>query len=120
MNSEIYEAIDISELRVLVVDDEADIRLGLSRLMETIGIKATQAADGREALNLFKQREFDLVLTDLMMPELTGAELLVEVKKIKPEAAVVLLTGFGSVQSAVQCMQNGASHFLSKPFENAE
>ncbi len=120
MNSEIYEAIDISELRVLVVDDEADIRLGLSLLMETIGIQATQAADGREALNLFKQREFDLVLTDLMMPELTGAELLVEVKKIKPEAAVVLLTGFGSVQSAVQCMQNGASHFLSKPFENAE
>jgi DNA-binding NtrC family response regulator len=120
MNSEVFEAMDLSELRVLVVDDEADIRLGLKILLDTIGIQAVQAADGREALDLFRQAPFDLVLTDLMMPGLTGAELLVEVKKIKPEAAVVVLTGFGSVHSAVQCMQDGASHFLTKPFENAE
>lgn len=120
MSVEVFEAMDLSELRVLVVDDEADIRLGLRMLMETIGIQAVEAADGREALDLFSQSPFDLVLTDLMMPGLTGAELLVEVKKIKPEAAVVVLTGFGSVQSAVQCMQDGASHFLTKPFENAE
>ncbi len=120
MSMEVFEAIDLSELRVLVVDDEADIRLGLGILLETIGIQAVQAADGREALDLFRQAPFDLVLTDLMMPGLTGAELLVEVKKIQPEAAVVVLTGFGSVQSAVQCMQDGASNFLTKPFENAE
>ncbi len=120
MSMEVYEAMDLSELRVLVVDDEADIRLGLAMLMDTIGIKATKAADGREALDLFEQAPFDLVLTDLMMPGLTGAELLVEIKKIKADTAVVVLTGFGSVQSAVQCMQDGASHFLTKPFENAE
>ena len=114
------EPIDISLLRVLVVDDEADIRLGLTRLLETLGIKAQQAADGREALAAFQNAEWDLVLTDLMMPGMTGAELLVEIKKHFPQTAVVLLTGFGSVQTAVQCLQDGAAHFLTKPFDNQD
>ncbi|MDP7061763.1 MAG: sigma-54 dependent transcriptional regulator [Planctomycetota bacterium] len=112
--------LDISQLRVLIVDDEADLRLGLMRLVETLGIKAQQAADGREALAAFDQQEWDLVLTDLMMPGMTGAELLVEIKKVQPQTAVVLLTGFGSVQTAVQCLQDGASHFLTKPFDNQD
>jgi DNA-binding NtrC family response regulator len=120
MSSDVFEAMDLSELRVLVVDDEADIRKGLSMLMRTLGVQADQAADGKQALDLFTKRSFDLVLTDLMMPELTGAELLVEIKKAKPDTAVVLLTGFGSVNAAVQCMQNGASHFLTKPFDNQD
>ncbi|MCP4093290.1 MAG: sigma-54-dependent Fis family transcriptional regulator [Planctomycetes bacterium] len=111
---------DISQLRVLVVDDEADIRLGLTRLLESLGIEAEQAADGREALAAFTDGEWDLVLTDLMMPGMTGAELLVEIKKEHPQTAVVLLTGFGSIQVAVQCLQDGASHFLTKPFDNQD
>jgi DNA-binding NtrC family response regulator len=116
----VVEQMDISPLRVLVVDDEADIRLGLTRLLETLGIEARQAADGREALAAFEDAEWDLVLTDLMMPGMTGAELLVEIKKHFPQTAVVLLTGFGSVQVAVQCLQDGAAHFLTKPFDNKE
>jgi DNA-binding NtrC family response regulator len=111
---------NLADLRVLIVDDEADIRLGLSILMDTLGIQAQQAADGREALQACSEHAFDLVLTDLMMPGLTGAELLVEIKKIHPETAVVLLTGFGSVQVAVECLHNGASHFLTKPFDNQD
>ncbi len=114
------DRIDLSQLRVLVVDDEADIRLGLTRLLSTLGIQATQAADGREALAAFQNQDWDLVLTDLMMPGMTGAELLREIKKDFPDTAVVLLTGFGSVQVAVQCLQDGAAHFLTKPFDNED
>ena len=110
----------ISELHVLVVDDEADIRLGLTRLLGTLGIQAGQAADGLEALTQLRNQEWDLVLTDLMMPGMTGSELLAEIKKTWPDVAVVLLTGFGTVQTAVQCVQAGASHFLTKPFDNEE
>lgn len=110
----------LSELRVLVVDDEADIRLGISRLLGTLGIQSGQAADGLEALSQLRNQEWDLVLTDLMMPSMTGAELLAEIKKTWPDIAVVLLTGFGTVQTAVQCVQSGASHFLTKPFDNEE
>lgn len=117
MNS-VMERTDLSRLRVLVVDDEADIRLGLSRLLQTLGIEATLACDGKEALACFQDRTWDLVLTDLMMPEMTGAELLREIKHAHPDCAVVLLTGFGSVQVAVQCLQDGAAHFLTKPFDN--
>lgn len=117
MSAEI-NSVDVSDLRVLVVDDEADIRLGLSRLLEILGIQARQAADGLEALKAFDGADWDLVLTDLMMPGMTGAELLVEIKRRSPRTAVVVLTGFGSVQTAVQCLQDGASHFLTKPFDN--
>ena len=111
---------DLTQLRVLVVDDEADIRLGLTRLLATLGVQARQAGDAHEALAAFDESNWDLVLTDLMMPGMTGAELLAEIKKDFPETAVVLLTGFGTVQTAVQCVQNGASHFLTKPFDNQE
>jgi len=104
----------------LVVDDEADIRLGLTRLLATLGIQTQQAADAHQALAAFQNSDWDLVLTDLMMPGMTGAELLVEIKRDHPETAVVLLTGFGTVQTAVQCVQSGAAHFLTKPFDNQE
>jgi DNA-binding NtrC family response regulator len=113
-------SLDVSQLRVLIVDDEADIRLGLTRLLETLGISAQSASGGREALAMFAEDQWDLVLTDLMMPGMTGAELLHEIKKNYPQTAVVLLTGFGSVQTAVQCLQDGASHFLTKPFDNQD
>lgn len=111
---------DLSRLRVLVVDDEADIRLGLRRLLGAAGIEAAEAASGLEAIELLKANPADLVLTDLMMPGMTGAELLDSIKRERPETVVVLLTGFGTVQAAVQCMQNGAAHFLTKPFDNEE
>jgi len=107
-------------LRVLVVDDEHDIRLGLSRLVQSLGARAVEAGDGREALQRFEEQPVDLVLTDLMMPKMGGAELLDEVKRRSLATPVVILTGFGTVQTAVSCLQAGASHFLTKPFDNDE
>jgi two-component system NtrC family response regulator len=109
---------DLAQLRVLVVDDEADIRLGLARLAGSVGALVESAENGHAALKVLERWGADLVLTDLMMPKVSGAELLVEIKKRWPGTEVVILTGYGTVQSAVQCLQNGAAHFLTKPFDN--
>ncbi len=110
--------LDLAQLRVLVVEDEADIRLGLRRLAESVGVQVEEAEDGRAALDLLERWVPDLILTDLMMPRMSGSELLAEVKKRRPESEVVILTGYGTVQSAVHCLQSGAAHFLTKPFDN--
>jgi len=110
----------LAALRVLVVDDEADIRLGLRRLLGTLGIAAREAGSGGDALTRLAEQPADLVITDLMMPGLTGVELLEHVKRERPETVVAVLTGFGTVQTAVQCLQAGAAHFLAKPFDNDE
>ena len=110
---------DLAELRVLVVDDEADIRLGLTRLAASVGAQVEAAENGRAALEILERWSADVVLTDLMMPKMSGAELLVEIKQRSPDTEVAILTGFGTVQSAVQCLQSGAAHFLTKPFDNA-
>ncbi|TDJ70960.1 MAG: sigma-54-dependent Fis family transcriptional regulator [Planctomycetota bacterium] len=116
----IAPAEDLARLRVLVVDDEADIRLGLSRLAASVGAQVAEAENGAVALELIERNGADVVLTDLMMPCMSGAELLVEIKRRTPETEVVILTGYGTVQSAVQCLQSGAAHFLTKPFNNEE
>ncbi|MDP6763623.1 MAG: sigma-54 dependent transcriptional regulator [Planctomycetota bacterium] len=110
--------LDLSDLRVLVVDDEDDIRLGLGRLAASVGAQVEEAPDGRAALGVLDRWPADLVLTDLMMPKMSGGQLLVEIKKRQPGTEVVILTGYGTVQSAVQCLQTGAAHFLTKPFDN--
>ena len=113
-------ASELAGLSVLVVDDEEDIRRGLSLLVGALGARVRMAEDGAEALAELEREPADLVLTDLMMPRVGGAELLASVRERWPRTLVVVLTGFGTVQSAVTCMQGGAAHFLTKPFENAE
>lgn len=110
----------VDGLRVLVVDDEADIRNGLKKLIATLGARVQVAGDGAEALALVEQEAPDLILTDLMMPVMTGSELLLAVKERHPRTEVVVLTGFGTIQSAVSCLQTGAAHFMTKPFDNLE
>ncbi len=109
---------DLGQIRVLIVDDEADIRLGLSKLMKSIGVHAAEASSGKDALSWLQENDADIVLTDLMMPGMSGAELLTEIKHLFPEMPVVILTAFGTIQTAVSCLQNGAAHFLTKPFDN--
>ncbi len=110
----------LAGLRLLVVDDEDDIRLGLRRLLERTGAEILEAGDGRAALELLRRQPVDLLLTDLMMPEMGGAELMAEALRLQPGLPVIILTGYGTVQTAVTCLQSGASHFLTKPFDNAE
>jgi len=110
----------LAGLRVLVVDDEADIRLGLRRLLAKLGVEAREAESGAAALGRLDEQDADLVITDLMMPGISGVELLDAVKQRRPSTVVVVLTGYGTVQTAVRCLQSGAAHFLTKPFDNDE
>ncbi len=111
---------DLRGVRVLIVDDEEDIRLGLQKLVARLGAEVRVAADGAEALEIVRAKGIDLVLTDLMMPRMTGQELLVAVMEFAPDTLVVILTGFGTIQTAVAGLQAGAAHFMIKPFENEE
>jgi DNA-binding NtrC family response regulator len=120
MSKTALHADDLTGLRVLVVDDEADIRLGLRKLVSTLGASVASAADGAEALELIEREGADLVLTDLMMPRKSGAELLADVKERFPSTIVVVLTGYGTIQGAVSCLQQGAAHFMTKPFDNQD
>ncbi len=114
------ECADLSGLEVLVVDDEADIRFGLRKLISGLGADVSVAADGEEGLRKAESNAIDIVLTDLMMPKMSGTELLAAIKERMPAVEVVVLTGFGTIQGAVSCLHGGAAHFMTKPFDNQE
>ena len=100
---------------LLVVDDEKNIREGLGRALEMDGHKVYLAASGNEALTVFNKEEIDLVISDLKMAGLSGEELLKQIVSQYPTVPVIILTGHGTVESAVRAMHDGAYDFLTKP-----
>ncbi|RJP22674.1 MAG: sigma-54-dependent Fis family transcriptional regulator [Deltaproteobacteria bacterium] len=105
---------------ILVVDDEPAMRLLLSSVLKEEGHDVTAAASGEEALQLIAKRHYQLVLTDLKMPGISGLDLLEQVKRDDPGTAVIILTAFGTVEGAVEAMRMGAVHYLLKPLSNPE
>ncbi len=101
--------------KLLVVDDEKNIRSGLAKALEMDGYEVEQAEDGQEAMKALLRTEIDLIITDLRMPKLSGEELLKRVVSAYPTVPVIILTGHGTVDSAVQAMRDGAYDFLTKP-----
>lgn len=110
----------MSATRLLVVDDEHTIRNFLVRVLERAGYDVTAASDGRAALNILRQHDFDLLLTDIKMDHLDGVELLAEAKALDPDLAVILLTGHATVPSAVEALRRGAHDYLLKPVKNED
>jgi len=108
------------ELRVLVVDDEPDVRLGLRLLSESVGAEVRAAASGEEALDVCGSWVPHLVLSDITMGGMSGLDLLGRLRARHPATRVVLITGFGTIDLAVQAMHAGAAHFITKPFDNDE
>jgi len=102
--------------QVLVVDDEAVVRNGISRALKRRSINAHSAADGRTALNLMQDRAFDLVLLDMRMPDMDGIALLREIRARYPATEVIMITGYPTINSAVECVRLGALDYLVKPF----
>ncbi|MEX2445441.1 MAG: sigma-54 dependent transcriptional regulator [Alkalispirochaeta sp.] len=100
---------------VLIVDDEKNIRAGLGRALELDGYRALLAGDGQEALDTMQEEEIDLVIADLKMPRVSGEELLRRVVDQYPTVPVIILTGHGTIETAVQAMRDGAYDFLTKP-----
>jgi len=103
---------------IMIVDDEKNYPLILSAILEEEGFESLTANSGREALDILKQSDVDLVLTDMKMPSMDGIELLEHIKTADPELPVIMMTAHGSVDKAVEAMQKGAYSYVLKPFEN--
>jgi signal transduction histidine kinase len=102
--------------RILVVDDEKEIREFLSKALTRIaGFHVEVAEDGDDALKKIEQDKLDLILTDLKMPKMDGLRLITEIAKTKPEILTILMTGHGTIDSALDAMKRGASDYLTKP-----
>ena len=101
--------------QVLVVDDEEIARTNLEYILRKEGYEVSTAANGLEALEKTRVREYDLILTDLKMEKMDGLQLLESVKEIAPHTDIVMITGFATVNSAVTALKKGAAHYLPKP-----
>jgi DNA-binding NtrC family response regulator len=101
---------------ILLVDDEPELSQALSRLLKRNGYQTLTAVDGEEALAILRNQPIPLVLTDLMMPRMNGVELLRAAKIISPSTEVVIVTGHGTIETAVEAMKLGAYDFIEKPF----
>ncbi|MEP6800731.1 MAG: response regulator, partial [Acidobacteriota bacterium] len=107
-------------LRILVVDDEEVIRDVLATLLERQGWKVTTAANGARALSAFEAEPHDVVLLDLMLPDQSGLDVLRELRRRDPDAVVVIVTAYSSIEGAIDAMREGAFHYIPKPFQNEE
>jgi two-component system, NtrC family, response regulator HydG len=104
---------------VLVVDDEASIVEALGKVLQKEGMTVLPAANGREALDIVRTRPVDVAITDLRMPGMGGDDLLKAIKAITPEVEVIVMTAYGTVETAVEAMKRGAYDFISKPLKRA-
>ncbi|MBN1828925.1 MAG: sigma-54-dependent Fis family transcriptional regulator [Deltaproteobacteria bacterium] len=101
---------------ILIVDDEPSMRMALSESLESCGFTVATAANGCEALEIFRADRFELVITDMKMPKMGGMELLRGIKERSPDTPVVVITAYGTVNTAVEAMREGAADFIMKPF----
>ncbi|KKM80044.1 hypothetical protein LCGC14_1343840 [marine sediment metagenome] len=102
--------------RVLVADDESTIRETLANVLSEAGYKVTTAADGLQALEVMSKTDIDVALLDVRMPEMDGMEVLARIRQTYPTIQVIIITAFGTVESAVQAVKLGASDYVTKPF----
>jgi signal transduction histidine kinase len=105
---------------ILVVDDEIGMREGCRRALTPQGFHVTTAEHGAEGLRKLKEKAFDLILLDAMMPGMSGLELLERIHEVDPDIACVMITGYATVDLAAQAMKKGAQDFLPKPFTSDE
>ncbi|WP_020614165.1 sigma-54-dependent transcriptional regulator [Sediminispirochaeta bajacaliforniensis] len=105
------------QFHILIVDDEKNIREGLGKSLEMDGHKVFLAATGKDGWHIVTTEEVDLVITDLKMPEMGGSDLLKKIVSSYPTVPVVILTGHGTIESAVSAIQDGAYDFLTKPVD---
>lgn len=103
--------------RILVVDDEESIREFLEIMLRKEGYEVTVAEDGQKGLDIIKKKSFDLVISDLQMPNMTGLELLKNVKDQYPDMLFMMITAFGTTETAVEAMKLGAYDYITKPFK---
>src|SRR5262245_51972009 len=102
--------------KILIVDDESLVRTFLAETLQRRGLDVTTAENGQKALKILKDTVFDMVITDMKMPDITGIDVLTKVKELSPSTIVLIITAYGSIENAVEAMRLGAFNYLMKPF----
>jgi DNA-binding NtrC family response regulator len=110
-------AVGKEDVKILVVDDEDYMREIVREALEGAGFAVEEATDGRSALEMIRQRPYDVIITDLRLPGVPGEKILQETLSIFPDAIVIIMTGFGNIQTAVEAIRAGAYDYLPKPFQ---
>ncbi|MDO9351377.1 MAG: response regulator [Deltaproteobacteria bacterium] len=106
--------------RVLVVDDDLEMCGLLSDVLKGEGFSAITTHDSLEASKILKKEEFDIIITDLKMKGLKGLDLLEETRRVSPLTPVIIITAFGTIESAIQAIKMGAYDYITKPFQMDE
>ncbi|HRE49139.1 MAG TPA: response regulator transcription factor [Aggregatilineales bacterium] len=112
--------LDRQDATILVVDDDGAARYAIRRTLERAGYDVEEAVNGEQALLVMEGRPYDVVISDIRMPDISGVELLARIKDRSPEAVVILMTGFSSLPSAVEALRLGAHDYLMKPVSNSD
>jgi two-component system nitrogen regulation response regulator NtrX len=100
---------------ILIIDDEKSIRKTLTEILSYEGYKVEEAVDGEEGLKKFKEKNYDLVLCDIKMPKIDGIEFLEKAKEINPDVPIIVISGHGNIETAVEAVKKGAYDYISKP-----
>ena len=111
---------NLSTGKILVLDDERNIVTVLKAILEKREFHVDGFVEPREALDAIRKGQYDVVITDLYMPEIDGMAFLEEVKRLHPRLPVIMITAFGTVDSAVDAIKRGAFDYVTKPFEQSE
>ncbi|MBI5179948.1 MAG: sigma-54-dependent Fis family transcriptional regulator, partial [Nitrospirae bacterium] len=102
--------------KILIVDDEKNITDVLATILISLGYSVSTASDGEEALSILKKEYYELVITDIKMPQMDGLSLLKEINKLKKDIIIIMLTGLATTDTAVEAMRSGAFDYVVKPF----
>jgi len=105
------------KISLLIVDDEESVRDSLFNWFIEDGYLVESAENARTALNMLEKKAYDIVLADIKMPGMDGLEMLKRIKSIKPDAVVIIMTAFATVDTAVQALKDGAFDYVTKPFD---
>ena len=106
--------------KILVVDDEEGVRSVVKTYLEYLDLTIKTASDGVEALKLVERESFDVILTDVLMPHMDGLTLIDEVRKVQPDIEIVIMTGYASVNTAVEAVKKNVFDYIIKPFKNMQ
>ena len=108
------------EANILVVDDDKELADNFVEYLTKLGYRSSPAYSGKEGLTKFQQGDFQLVITDLVMPDMDGMELLEAVRRLDSRVVVMVITGYGTIESAVEAIKKGAYDYIPKPFQMDE
>lgn len=107
-------------MKILIIDDEDVLQDVLTSLLRKEGYSTLSARSGEEGLEILQREQVDLVLLDLMLPGISGKEVLEKIRHSYPEQVIIVITAFSSIEGAIEAMRRGAFHYIPKPFKNAE